>query len=109
MQDTVLYVKYNTSPNDRIFVLNYWDNIYSLTDTLPSTKPWVPQLSWYMDMLGIQEKMVEDLKDNPPKFVVYKPYTSYGLSSYVPQKVYVYLTENYKIVENIEGIEILGR
>lgn len=106
--EVVDYVKYNTSKGDNIFVLNYWDNIYALTDTFPSTKPWVPQLSWYMEEPNIQEKMVEDLKSSPPKLIVYKPYTSYGLSSYIPKKVYDYIIENYKIVSNIGGIEILS-
>ena len=103
------YVKYNTQKGERIFVLNYWDNIYALTETLPSTKPWVPQLSWYMEGPMIQEKMVEDLINNPPKLIVYKPYTNYGLSSYIPKKVYDYVVENYKIVSNVDGIEILVR
>ncbi len=107
--EIVDYIKYNTQKGDRIFVLNYWDNIYALTETLPSTKPWVPQLSWYMEEPSIQEKMVEDLISNPPKLIVYKPYTSTGLSSYVPKKVYDYVTENYKIESNIEGIEILSK
>ncbi len=101
------YVKYSTEVGDRIFVLNFWDNIYALTDTLPSTDPWVPQLSWYMEMPGIQEKMVEDLKRNPPKLVVYYPYTVSGLSSYIPEKVYDYVTENYKISQKVDGLEIL--
>lgn len=105
--EVVDYVKYNTQKGDRIFVLNYWDNIYALTDTLPSTNPWVPQLSWYMEQSNIQEEMVKDLISDPPKLIVYKPYTSYGLSSYVPKKVYDYVVENYKIAGNIEGIAIL--
>lgn len=105
--EVVDYVKYSAQPGERIFVLNWWDNIYALTDTLPSTDPWVPQLSWYMKIPGIQEKIVEDIKNNPPKLVIYYPYTVAGLSSYVPEKVYDYVTENYKISQKVDGVEIL--
>lgn len=107
VQDIVLYVKYNTSPGDKIFVLNWWDNIYPLSETLPSVDPWVPQLSWYLKIPGIQEKMIQDLKNSPPKLIVYKPYTDYGLSSYIPDKIYNYITSNYRISKTIDGIEIL--
>ena len=107
VQDTILYVKYNTSPGDNIFVLNYWDNIYALTETVPSTNPWIPQLSWYMEIPGIQEKMVESLKNNPPKLIIYNPYTKEGLSSYTPQKVYDYVIANYRNVQSVGDLKIL--
>lgn len=107
VQDTILYVKYNTSPGDNIFVLNYWDNIYALTETVPSTNPWIPQLSWYMEIPGIQEKMVESLKNNPPKLIIYNPYTKEGLSSYTPQKVYDYVMANYRNVQSVGDLKIL--
>lgn len=107
VQDVVMFVRYNTKENDRIFVLNWWDNVYALSGTLPSTNPWVPQLSWYTEMRGVQEKMVKDLEDNPPKLIVFNPYTEFGLSSYIPQKIYTYITDNYIIGQNIDGIEIL--
>jgi len=105
--DIVTYVKYNTEKGDKIFVLNWWDNIYALTDTIPSTDPWVPQLSWYSEVTGVQEKMIEDLKSNPPKLIIFSPYTEMGLSAYIPQKVYNYITENYKLSQSVDNLEIL--
>ena len=105
--DVVDYVKYNTDPGDAIFVLNWWDNIYTLTDTVPSTNPWVPQLSWYLERPGIQEEMIEGLVENPPKFIIFSPYSSFGLSAYIPQKVYNYVTENYKLGNRVDNLEIL--
>lgn len=107
VSDVASYVSYKTSSNDRIFVLNWWDNIYPLTDTLPSTDPWIPQLPWYTELPGIQEKMVDDLKNNPPRLIIYNPYSQIGLSAYTPQKVYNYVVDNYKLVEKVDGIEIL--
>ena len=105
--NVITFVNYNTKPGDKIFVLNWWDNIYALTDTLPATDPWVPQLSWYIEIPGVQEKMVEDLKANPPKMIIYNSYTMSGLSSYIPQKVYNFVTENYKLSGKVDGVEIL--
>lgn len=103
------YIKYNTNPGDKIFVLNWWDNLYALTDTLPATRPWIPQLSWYTENTGIQEQMVENLSGDPPKLVVYNPYTGSGLSSYVPKKVYGYVMGNYFLDARVENVEILIR
>jgi hypothetical protein len=107
VQDLVLYVKYNTNPGDKIFVMNWWDNIYALSDRLSATDPWVPQLSWYMEIFGIQEKMVDDLKTSKPKMILLNPYSETGLSAYVPQKVYNYVITNYKLKEKVDNIEIL--
>jgi len=67
----------------------------------------VPQLSWYMEISGIQEKMVTDLKVSKPKLILLNPYSESGLSAYVPQKVYDYVTANYKLKQKVDGIEIL--
>jgi hypothetical protein len=74
---------------------------------LPATDPWVPQLSWYMEVPGIQEKMVENLKTSKPKMILLNPYSGTGLSAYVPQKVYNYVTAYYILKEKVDGIEIL--
>lgn len=107
VQEVVQYVKNNTIPGDKIFVLNWWDNIYPLTDTIPGIKPWVPQLSWYQEIPGIQEKEVADLILSKPKLILFQEYTETGLSSYKPLKLYGYVMANYKLKEKIDGIEVL--
>jgi hypothetical protein len=107
VSDLVSYVKSNTSSGDKIFVMNWWDNIYPLTDTIPAVDPWVPQLSWYQEIPGIQEKEVTDLKSSKPKLILLQSYTDSGLAAYMPQKVYNYITANYKLKEKVDGIEIL--
>jgi hypothetical protein len=107
VRDVVTYVKSNTNPGDKIFVMNWWDNIYPLTDTLPATDPWVPQLSWYLKIPGIQEKMVEDLEISKPKIILLNAYSETGLSAYVPEKIYSYVALRYKISSKVDGVEIL--
>jgi len=109
VSSVVSFVKYNTGAGDRVFVLNWWDNIYGLTDTLPAVDPWVPQLPWYMELPGIQERMVADLENNSPKLIIYSPYNGFGLSSYIPEEVYNYVMENYKISQRVDNLEILIR
>lgn len=107
VQDLVLYVRANTTSNDKIFVMNWWDNIYSLTGTMPAVDPWVPQLSWYQELPGIQEKEVIGLKNSKPKLILFQDYSDSGLASYVPTQVYNYVIQNYKLKEKIDGIKIL--
>jgi len=105
--DVVNYVKSNSKPGDKIFVMNWWDNIYPLTNTFPATDPWVPQLSWYQELPGIQDEEVKNIASSKPKLILLQDYTETGLSSYIPQKVYSYVLANYKLKEKIDGIEIL--
>lgn len=107
VQDIVSYVKANTKPDEKIFVMNWWDSIYALSGTLPAVRPWVPQLPWYQDLPGIQEKEVADLMNAKPKMILLNSYTDAGLSGYIPKKVFDYVEANYTIKQKIDGIEIL--
>jgi hypothetical protein len=107
VRDVIAYVDSNTKLTDRIFVMNWWDNVYSLSDRLPATDPWIPQLSWYTEIPGIQEKMVADLNSTKPKLIILYPYSDSGLSAYIPQKVYNYVMQNYKLKEKVDDVDIL--
>jgi hypothetical protein len=106
VQDVAVYIKANVKTNSKIFVMNWWDSLYALTDTLPAVNPWVPQLSWYQEIPGVQDKEVADLQNPNPKMIIQEPYSELGLSSYIPQKVYSYILENYKIKEKVDGLTI---
>ena len=55
------YIKEKTRSNDKIYLLNAWDSVYALSDTLPAARPWIPHLAWYMELPGAQEDIVSDL------------------------------------------------
>jgi hypothetical protein len=97
------YIKQVTKPDERIFVLNSWDNLYALSDRLPATKPWLPQLKWYVDLPGVEEKMVNNLKSSPPTLIVMQPYTSSGLSSFIPREITDYLFKYYQTTHMIDN------
>lgn len=106
VSDVVNHVKQNTNPGEKIFVVNYWDNIYPLTNTLPAVDPLVPQLQWYMEQPNVQEKIVLDLENNRPRTIVIKKYTESGLSAYIPKVLFEYIKKNYLHKETVSGIDI---
>ena len=100
------YIDEQSVNGSKIYVLNAWDSIYVLSDTLPAVDPWVPHLSWYMELSGVQEEMVDDIRENKPELIVVKPFTDTGLSSYKPDKVVRYIEENYEDNTTVEGYRI---
>ncbi len=107
VKKVVEYVKSNTAPKDIIFIMNWWDHVYALTNTLPATRPWVPQLEWYQELPGIQEKEVYDLSANRPKIIVFQNRSALGLSSYIPEKVFDFIEAHYELKEKVDNINIL--
>ena len=88
---------------EKIYLLNAWDNIYMLSNTIPAVRPWVPHLSWYMEIPGIQKNMVSDLKFIKPKIIVQKEYEQSGLGSYKPKLIDHFIKENYRFDGKIDG------
>ena len=65
------YINQRTIATDTVFVWNTWDNIYALSDRLPATRPWIPQLPWYIHLPGVLNKMQRDLNVNQPEIIVF--------------------------------------
>lgn len=58
----------NPKPSN-LYVVNYWDNIYALTNTLPS-KPLIPYIPWYLDYAESKKIILNNLKSKIPDNVV---------------------------------------
>jgi len=101
--EAAAWLKEKTNPGEKIFILNSWDHLYALSETLPAVSPWVPTLPWYMEYPGIQDKIVSDLQKEKPKLVVFEPYKEKGLGSYKPEKIDRFLQENYVKTKIIAG------
>lgn len=97
------WIKKNTNPLEKIYVLNSWDHIYALSNTLPAVSPLIPTLPWHYEYPGIQEKFIVDLEKNKPRIVVFEPYKEKGLGSYKPEKIDRFLQENYLRTKIIAG------
>lgn len=95
------YIKKNTEQNDKIYVLNAWDSVYALSNTLPAVRPWVPHLPWYMELPGIQEDIVSSLDIVRPKLIIQGEYSKTGLDSYKPELIDEFIRDNYEISDNI--------
>jgi hypothetical protein len=106
VQQVAEYVRNNTSTNQPIYVLNYWDNIYALTDTLPAAKPWYPYLPWYINLPGVENEIVDDLNNTKPNTVVIKEPEGTGLASFKAEEMYSYIQDNYSEVNKVDGVSI---
>lgn len=102
------YIKVNVDRGDEIYIINAWDNLYVLSDTIPATRPWLPHLSWYMEIPEIQDMIVSDLQLKPPKLIVQGEYKDSGLGAYKPEKINDYIMENYTQKDKINGYLIWG-
>lgn len=87
----LLYTQAHTKPGDTIFVLNWWDSLYTITNRLPP-KPWIPQLPQYLSVSNNEDILVSALVNDPPKMVLFKKYES---NSYVPTKLVKYIYSHY--------------
>ncbi|KKQ42865.1 MAG: Dolichyl-phosphate-mannose-protein mannosyltransferase [Microgenomates group bacterium GW2011_GWC1_37_8] len=101
------FVKQKIQPDEKILVLNSWDHLYALTETLPSYRPWMPQLSWYLKQNNLEDEMYKDIEKENPRIIILSPYKESGLGSYKPffadqlisKYTKVYKTDNYEVLE----------
>ncbi len=69
-----------------------------MTETLPATKPFIPQLPWYLEQEGVTEEILSDIERARPKVIV---------TSNIPGKITDFINKNYTIVNSIESVGIL--
>ena len=94
-------------PGHTIFALATTPHIYQMTNTLPPGRVFVFQFPWFM--VEAEEKVLEGLRDNPPKVIIAEPQATTGgikLVSYMPQ-IDNFVKRNYERVDKIGQIEIL--
>lgn len=88
-----------------IFLQNVSGQILVVSQTLP-TKPWADSFPWYLEIPGIQEKVLAGILNEKPNLVVYKPYSQggkYQIASYRPQKIADFLDQNYQNIFQINS------
>jgi len=97
------YIGRNSDKGDEIYIVNAWDNLYVLSETIPVTRPWLPQLSWYLEIPGIQDLVISDLMRSPPKLIIQAEFQETGLGAYKPEKINNFIVENYNLSDKIDG------
>ncbi len=101
-------VKEKVKPNEKIQVINYWDNIYPLTDTLPSFKPWTPYLTWYLKYPSIENKYVYEMGINKPNVIVQGKFVENSPNSYIIPQLDSFINNFYEPVNTVNGqVDIL--
>lgn len=101
-------VKAKVKPNDKIQVINYWDNIYPLTDTLPSNKLWVPYLSWYLKYPSIEKRYLYEITTNKPSLIVQGKFEVISPNSYEIPEVKSFISRYYSTLVTIgQKVDIL--
>lgn len=92
----ISWIRSHSSPGEKIFLLNTWDQIYLLTNTLPATKPWFHYLPWYLKFDSVQDKIVSDLNSIRPKLII-----SQNLPENPQNQVESFVLNNYQITTQI--------
>ena len=94
-------------PEDSIFVMGTTPHLYFLTNTLPPGKVFTFQFPWFME--AVEPKILAGLISDPPK-VVYRDrgakVQGMTLLDYFGE-INTYIEDNYKVVDNISGTEVL--
>lgn len=87
-----------TTVSEPVYIQNGPDQILPLAGRLP-TKPWADEFPWYLELNRTQDKVLEGIKSESPRFVVFKPYeqgSEFQIGAYRPDKIATYLDENYQ-------------
>lgn len=106
LDQMIHFIESSTSEGDRIFAFPWSPEIYFLTNRANATSFDTP-LSYVTR--HYQNKMIEELIENNPKYVVYNPnFAVGGLSRDVLKEVDDYILNNYYSVAEYEKFSILA-
>jgi len=103
VQAAVVWLRQNIKPDQPIYVFNTWDHFYALIDRQAAVDPVPPTLEWYLELPGLQEKLIESLKKNKETVVIMEEYKESGLGSYRPEELDKYIRDNFEIETVIGG------
>lgn len=93
-----IFLEKITHENEPIYIQNGPDQILPIANRLP-TKPWADEFPWYLEITGVQDKIVSSLEYQKPRFIIFKPYDRgkpYELGVYRPGKIASYIEKNYQ-------------
>jgi hypothetical protein len=97
------FLKNITSTYETVYIQNGPDQLLPLAERLPQ-KPWADEFPWYLELGDLQDRIVQAIQVEKPRYIIFKPYqegTQYGIGSYQPDKISGYLDENYRNLNQI--------
>jgi hypothetical protein len=102
------FIKGSVLTDEKIYVVNYWDSIYAMTDTQPATKPLIPYLPWYLEYENAKDLIVGDLKIDAPELIVKGDFRKDGLGSYSIPELETFVDRYYTLVYKKGNVGIYG-
>lgn len=87
-----------TEESEPIYIQNGPDQILPLANRLP-TKPWADEFPWYLEVGDTQERVLAGIKNQNPKYSLFKPYEEgpkFQIGAYRPDKIATYIDQNYQ-------------
>ena len=97
-----------TSQQDKIYLLGLSSMDYVFSAKLTS-KPWVDNYIWYMEIPGIQQKVIDGFKQEGVKYIFWKnpqPDQWFELGSYQPKQIVDYIRNDYTYLESFNNIQL---
>lgn len=83
---------------EEVFFYNVPSQYFALSDLLPPA-PWADTFPWYLELPGIQERVVASLEEKKITYILFDPFipgSTYTLGSYKPQIIDAYIGQHYK-------------
>jgi hypothetical protein len=90
-------LKNDTPEGQPIFILGLNSNLYALSRRLPN-KPWLDNFGWYLEIPGVQEKVIASFVKNPPSAIFWRtpdPGNWYDIGAYQPKMIVDWIRKNY--------------
>ncbi len=88
------------------YTFNSADQLYVLTDTVPTIKPYVQNFYSFMELPGVQDRVIASFEEKKPRYVIFSPYSGRGgieAGDYRPQKLGDYIEQRYTLKEKIDN------
>ncbi len=93
-----------TNKDETIYLLGLNSNLYAFADRQPS-KPWLDNFGWYLEIPGVQEKVVDSFEKNPPSNIYWRTPDNgnwYDLGVYQPKQITDWINKNYNKEGEVE-------
>ncbi len=95
----------NETPSGKpIYLLGLNSSLYAFSDRLPN-KPWLDNFGWYLEIPGVQEKVIKGFEKNPPSVIFWlRPEGGnwYDIGTYQPKRISDWIEKNYNMKKEIQ-------
>jgi len=96
--DSAVFISNYVPKEEKVYIQNGPDQLLVLSQRLPP-KPWADEFSWYLEIGGMQDEIIQGIRMEQTKFIVFKPYEDggkYTLGSYRPKKIADLIDKDYE-------------